>query len=42
MVTPSDFDWSRLVTVVGTENNRRGKNGADYWCHLLKWASTKN
>jgi hypothetical protein len=44
MVTPSDFDWCQIVTVAGTENNRRGtqthsqpaqKNGADYWCRLL-------
>jgi hypothetical protein len=24
MVTPSDFDWCQIVTVAGTENNRRG------------------
>jgi hypothetical protein len=24
MVTPPDFDWCRLITVAGTENNLRG------------------
>jgi hypothetical protein len=24
MITHPDFDWCRLVTVAGTENNRRG------------------
>jgi hypothetical protein len=24
MVTPSDFNWCRLITVAGTENNQRG------------------
>jgi hypothetical protein len=51
MITHSNFDLCWLITLVGTENKWRGdpdsypadiKNGADYWCQLLKWADIKN
>jgi hypothetical protein len=50
-ITLSDFDWCRLITIVGIKNNRREiqtrsqlakKNRAGYWCRLLKLAGTKN